>query len=60
MLNLVFRNVVLKTMAARGLVNGRGPLRRSGRDLVFKTTFRKTYYSFAIISSISDDLIGSL
>ena len=23
-------------MAARGLVNGRGPLRRSGRDLVFK------------------------
>ena len=24
----------LKTMAARGLVNGRGPLRRSGRDLV--------------------------
>ena len=25
----------VKTMAARGLVNGRGPLRRSGRDLVF-------------------------
>ncbi len=23
-------------MAARGLVNGRGPLRRSGRDLVFE------------------------
>ena len=28
----------LKTMAARGPVNGRGPLRRSGRDLVFSTT----------------------
>ena len=27
-----------KTMAARGLVNGRGPLRRSGRDLVFPTS----------------------
>jgi len=25
-----------KTMAARGLVNGRDPLRRSGRDLVFE------------------------
>jgi hypothetical protein len=24
-----------KTMAARGLVNGRGPRRRRGRDLVF-------------------------
>ena len=28
--------VFFKTMAARGLVNGRGPLRRSGRDLVLK------------------------
>ena len=28
----------LKTVAARGLVNGRGPLRRSGRDLVFKNS----------------------
>ena len=27
---------IRKTMAARGLVNGRGPLRRSGRDLVFR------------------------
>ena len=27
----------LKTVAARGLVNGRGPLRRSGRDSVLKT-----------------------
>ena len=26
----------LKTVAARGLVNGRDPRRRSGRDLVFK------------------------
>ena len=26
---------MLKTVAARGLVNGRGPLHRSGRDLVF-------------------------
>ena len=25
-----------KTIAARGLVNGRGPLRRRGRDLVFE------------------------
>ena len=28
--------VFFKTMGARGLVNGRGPLRRSGRDLVLK------------------------
>jgi len=28
---------VFKTVAARGLVNGRGPLRRSGRDSVLKT-----------------------
>ena len=27
---------IRKTMAARGLVNGRSPLRRSGRDLVFR------------------------
>ena len=27
---------IRKTMAARGLVNGRGLLRRSGRDLVFR------------------------
>ena len=26
----------LKTVAARGLVNGRGPRRRSGRDSVFR------------------------
>ena len=29
---------IRKTMAARGLVNGRDPLRRSGRDLVFRTS----------------------
>ena len=28
----------LITVAARGLVNGRGPLRSSGRDLVFKSS----------------------
>ena len=52
----------LKTMAARGLVNGRGPLRRSGRDSVFHTLALGIYinYSFAITSSISEDLIGSL
>ena len=27
---------IRKTMAARGLVNGRSTLRRSGRDLVFR------------------------
>ena len=27
-----FMGIVSETMAARGLVNGRGPLRRSGRD----------------------------
>ena len=31
---------IRKTMAARGLVNGRGP--RSGRDLVFKNLFSAT------------------
>ena len=29
----------MKTMAARGLVNGRGPNRRFGRDLVFRSYF---------------------
>ena len=34
-------------MAARGLVNGRGPLRRSGRDLVLKFHYNKITYGFS-------------
>ncbi len=34
-------------MAARGLVNGGGPFRRNGRDLVFRC-FLFTFYSWII------------
>jgi len=37
---------VFKTVAARGLVNGRGPLRRSGRDSVLKTASPVTIYLY--------------
>ena len=37
-LTFCFGVVGLKTLAARGLVNGRGPPRSGGRDLVFKPT----------------------
>ena len=44
-------------MAARGLVNGRGPLRRSGRDLVFPTSPCGLHASITIYSPIKlDDL----
>ena len=40
-------------MAARGLVNGRGPLRRSGRDLVFSPP--EPLFSLKIIYCINEE-----
>ena len=45
-----------KTVAARGLVNGRGPLRRSGRDLVFPLP--PSEYIFRLYPSRSSKTFG--
>ena len=41
---LLLRRCLLETMAARGLVNGRGPPRSGGRDLVFNRYLLNTIH----------------
>ena len=43
----------MKTVTARGLVNGRGPNRRFGRDSVFKGSFIP-FYGVVEIYSITE------
>ena len=51
----------MKTMAARGLVNGRGPLRRSGRGSVFKTLMPQLFYindKVVLLTLLCEDVLA--
>ena len=46
-------------MAARGPVNGRGPLRRSGRDLVFEIAVLLAFQAITLLlSAACSDHVG--